>query len=57
MKFCLEFINEFKSIVIEFGFFPAVLMFIVMIPVFLFSLIFLPFEIFNEWSRSWFKEK
>lgn len=57
MKFVIEFFKDLKSIVISMGIFPAVLMFICMIPVFVFSLVFLPFEIFNDWSKTWFKEK
>lgn len=56
-EFVLEFIGDLRSTVIELGIFPTVFMCIIMIPVFIVSLIFLPFEIFNDWSKSWFKVK
>lgn len=56
MKFVIEFFKDLKFIVISDGIFSAVFLFVCMIPVFVFSLIFLPFEIFNDWSKTWFKE-
>lgn len=49
--------EDFWDVVSEFGFFPALFIHSILIPLYLLCFLCYPFVLFNDWSKGWFKNE